>query len=94
MGRLREFESAQSLGRLDTVHHRHLPVQENDLVRLVGLALPLDGLDGLAPLTHVVDNKGHRSEQIPNHHARGVVVIDHQHAASAQIWPGLKAMRG
>ena len=79
--------------RHQAVHDRHLPVEENDLVGPVDRCGADDFRHRLGTARRSADIEQHGTQQVADDIARRVVVVDHQHAAVAQVGIGLQAAR-
>ena len=82
--RVGQGQIGQLLRTVDTVHARHLPVQQEQVEGLVTRVRRLDPLNGLAAAGGCRGAQPERGSHVHQHLARSVVVVDDEHSGAVQ----------
>jgi len=83
--RLREGTRLELLRHFDAIHARHLPVEEDDVVRLAHCFRAIDRGNRRLAAVGLIRLHAHRVEQVHEHRARMLVIVDDQRALARQV---------
>ena len=87
-----QLQGTDALRQLDAIHAGHLPIEQQQAVRVPLVAGTAHRHQGLFTTVHLLGLQTQRGQLLAQHGGGGFVVVHHQHPALLQ-WPGRQHTR-